>query len=62
MHNISTDSRINKHVKPTEPEYKAVKRDTEAKMEVDSDVKMDTNPAYHCDVKMDTNPAYQAAS
>ena len=47
---------------PTEPEYEAIKRDPEAKIKVDSDVKMDANPAYQCNVKMDANPAYQATS
>ena len=49
-------------MKPSEPEYEAIKRDPEEKMKVDSDVKMDSNPAYQCNVKMDANPAYQATS
>ena len=51
-----------KAVKPSEPEYEAIETDAKAKMKVDYDVNMDTNPAYQCDVKMDTNPAYQATS
>ena len=51
-----------KPVKPSEPEYEAIESDTKAKMKVDYDVNMDTNPAYQCNVKMDTNPAYQATS
>ena len=46
-------------MKPSEPEYEAIET---AKMKVDCDVEMDTNPAYECDVKMDSNPAYQATS
>ena len=49
-------------MKPSEPEYEAIERDPEEKMKVDSDVKMDSNPAYQCNVKMDANPAYQATS
>ena len=62
MYSTSTDSTIKEHVMPTEPEYEAIKRDPEAKIKVDSDVKMDANPAYQCNVKMDANPAYQATS
>ena len=62
VYSTSTDSTITKHVKPSEPEYEAINRDPEAKMKVDSDVKMDSNPAYHCNIKMDANPAYQATS
>ena len=62
VYNTSTDSTSKKHVKPSEPEYEAIKRDSEEKMKVDSDVKMDSNPAYECNVKMDDNPAYQATS
>ena len=62
VYSTSTDSTTKKHVKPTELEYEAIKRDPEAKMKVDSDVKMDSNPAYQCNVKMDANPAYQATS
>ena len=62
MCTTSTDSTNTKHLKPSEPEYEAIKRDSEAKMKVDSDVKMDSNPAYHSNVKMDANPAYQATS
>ena len=51
-----------KPVKLSEPEYEAIETDAKAKMKVDYDVNMDTNPAYQCDVKMDTNPAYQATS
>ena len=49
-------------MKPSEPEYEAIERDPEAKMKLDCDVKMDSNPAYQCNVKMDANPAYQATS
>ena len=57
-----TDSKSEKPVKPSEPEYEAIETDAKAKMKVDYDVNMDTNPAYQCDIKMDTNPAYQATS
>ena len=46
-------------MKPSEPEYEAIEMDSKAKIKVDCDVKMDTNPAYGCVV---SNPAYQAAS
>ena len=49
-------------IKLSEPEYEAVDEAAKAKMKIDCDVKMDTNPAYQCNVKMDTNPAYQATS
>ena len=62
VYNTITDSTIKKLVNPSEPEYEVIKRDPEAKMKVDSDVKMDPNPAYQCNVKMDANPAYQATS
>ena len=62
MSSTSTDSTNTKHVKPSEPEYEAIKRDPASKMKVDSDVKMDCNPAYHSNVKMDANPAYHATS
>ena len=62
VYSTSTDSTIKKHLKPSEPEYEAIERDPEAKMKVDSDVEMDSNPAYQCNVKMDANPAYQATS
>ena len=62
VYSTTTDSTIKKHVKPSEPEYEAINRDPEAKIKVDSDVKIDANPAYQCNVKMDANPAYQATS
>ena len=49
-------------MKPSEPEYEAIETDAKAKIKVEYDVNMDTNPAYQCDIKMDTNPAYQATS
>ena len=49
-------------MQPSEPDYEAIETDPKGKIKVDSDVKMDTNPAYHCDVKMNTNPAYQVTS
>ena len=60
MYNTSTDSTIKKHVMPSEPEYEAI--NPESNMKVDSNVQMDSNPAYQCNVKMDANPAYQATS
>ena len=57
-----TDYKSEKSMKPSEPEYEAIETDAKAKIKVEYDVNMDTNPAYQCDVKMDTNPAYQATS
>ena len=70
---MSRDHTINnstnkKPVKPSEPEYEAVQTGADYDVKMDTnpayhcDVKMDTNPAYHCNVKMDTNPAYHATS
>ena len=56
------DSKSEKPVKPSEVEYEAIEIDAKAKMKVDYDVNMDTNPAYQCNVNMDTNPSYQATS
>ena len=40
-HNITDE----KHIKPSELEYEAIEADAKAKMKVDYDVNMDTNPA-----------------
>ena len=49
-------------MQPSEPDYEAIETDLKGKIKVDSNVKMDINPAYHCDVKMNTNPAYRVTS
>ena len=51
------DQTVTKY-KPPEPEYEDVK----IVHNLNCDVKMNTNPAYHCDAKLNTNPAYQATS